>query len=256
MGMPIAPRPQPLLNAAPAAQDAAAKAMRDLRETGDPLMEIIQAGDVEKARAFFDKLFWAGQSRKPEWEHLQLALLGENKPMLRFLVARGAAGTPENLGELKSIAAEKFSYYAGLLRQAGLRVPEPVSESPASARLKVGDKLPDGTIYAGLSPDTQRPMYAAAADASLAMDFNAAAEYASKSEAHDHKDWRVPTKEELNLLYQNKNKGFLKGSFGAVYWSSTEVSYSTDFACEQVFFGGHQDVFSKGHRYNLRCVRG
>ena len=43
--------------------------------------------------------------------------------------------------------------------------------------------------------------------------------------------WRLPTKEELNLLYQNKDKigGF--GKFNS-YWSSTEVGGNSAFTVE------------------------
>jgi len=61
------------------------------------------------------------------------------------------------------------------------------------------DKMPDGTIYAGLSPDTGKKMYAMPADAPLTMSFNEAADYAAKLDAHGHRDWRVPTKAELKV---------------------------------------------------------
>jgi hypothetical protein len=47
----------------------------------------------------------------------------------------------------------------------------------AKDALEIGDKMADGTIYAGISPDTNKPMYAAPADAPMSMDFNAAAKY-------------------------------------------------------------------------------
>jgi hypothetical protein len=47
-----------------------------------------------------------------------------------------------------------------------------------STEPKIGDKMPDGTIYAGTSPDTGDPMYTAPADAPLRMTFDEAAEYA------------------------------------------------------------------------------
>ena len=65
--------------------------------------------------------------------------------------------------------------------------------------------------------------------------------------------WRLPTKDELNLLYQNKDKigGFANG----YYWSSTERS---DYdAWLQYFDGGRQcDCYKyKGGRYYVRAVR-
>ena len=75
---------------------------------------------------------------------------------------------------------------------------------------KVGDKMLDGTVFAGISPETSKPMYATPADAPLtrmfnkARTFNKAQKYAAKLNAHGHKDWRVPTKAELNVLFNNR----------------------------------------------------
>jgi hypothetical protein len=69
---------------------------------------------------------------------------------------------------------------------------------------KPGDKIPDGTIYAGISPESGKAMYAMPADASMTMRFNEAQEYAAKLDAHGHKDWHVPTKAALNVLFNNR----------------------------------------------------
>ena len=52
----------------------------------------------------------------------------------------------------------------------------------ATAEPKIGDKMPDDTVYAGISPDTNKPMYATPADASLTMKFNQAKEYATHAQ--------------------------------------------------------------------------
>ena len=97
------------------------------------------------------------------------------------------------------------------------------NESPAE--MKIGDKMPDGTVFAGISPDTGKPMYAAPADAPLTMKFNQATVYAAKLDTHGHKDWRVPTKAELNVLFNNRAAvgGFnVTGSNPASwYWSAS-----------------------------------
>src|SRR5438105_3961522 len=59
---------------------------------------------------------------------------------------------------------------------------------------KPGDKMPDGTIFAGASPESQKPMYVTPADAPLTCTFNEAQKYAAKLDAHGHQDWHVPTK--------------------------------------------------------------
>jgi len=67
------------------------------------------------------------------------------------------------------------------------------------------------------------------------------------------KDWRLPTKRELNLLYvvySNGNGANLNGSF---YWSSTELD--NNFAWDQDFFFGLQSNNNKNDTYNVRAVR-
>jgi len=65
--------------------------------------------------------------------------------------------------------------------------------------------------------------------------------------------WRLPTKDELNTLYQNKNE---IGNFtGDVYWSSTEVVNSYAFAWLQYFNGGGQGDLNKIYTACVRAVR-
>jgi hypothetical protein len=71
--------------------------------------------------------------------------------------------------------------------------PKAANANEAPAELKVGDKMPDGAVYAGISPDRNKPMYTTPAPAPLTMTFNQAKEYAAKLDAHGYQDWRVPT---------------------------------------------------------------
>ena len=122
---------------------------------------------------------------------------------------------------------------------------------------KVGDRMPDGTIYAGDSPGTGKPMYTTLADAPLAMTFNKATEYAKALDMHGHRDWRLPTKAELNVLFNNRASigGFnLSGSYPAGwYWSGTQ--YGERYAWEQRFSDGSQKDPYKVDHSSVRCVR-
>ena len=64
--------------------------------------------------------------------------------------------------------------------------------------------------------------------------------------------WRLPTKDELNLLYQNKDK---IGGFSAAvnYLSSTE--YNDGDAWRQYFGNGKQYFYYKYGEYYVRAVR-
>ena len=120
-----------------------------------------------------------------------------------------------------------------------------------------GYRMPDGTIYAGISPDTKKPMYATPADAPLTMTFNEAKKYAAKLDAHGHKDWHVPTKAELKVLFNNQaalSGSNVSGPYRAVwYWSSSQCVL-WDAWCQR-FSDGVQTTYSKGNNMSVRCVR-
>ena len=64
--------------------------------------------------------------------------------------------------------------------------------------------------------------------------------------------WRLPTKDELNVLYKNKDK--IGGFAGISYWSSAE--YGIDYAWVQDFSDGKQKKKPKGNDYfSVRAVR-
>ena len=67
------------------------------------------------------------------------------------------------------------------------------------------------------------------------------------------KGWRLPTENELNVMYKNKKKmgGFAFANFA--YWSSTE--YDTANAVVQCFSNDLQNFFSKNDTFYVRAVR-
>jgi hypothetical protein len=123
-----------------------------------------------------------------------------------------------------------------------------------------GDKMSDGTIYAGISPDTGKAMYAAPKDAPLTYTFDRAKEYAAKLDAHGHRDWGVPTKAELNVLWENRNRGKLAGTFNETgslsagwYRSSSQTNHL--LAWSQRFSDRTLSNHSQLYNSSLRCVR-
>ncbi len=62
--------------------------------------------------------------------------------------------------------------------------------------------------------------------------------------------WRLPTKDELNILYQQKN---VAGGFGVYYWSSTEAD-KVD-AWVQDFNDGFQGSYSKSYSNYVQAIR-
>jgi hypothetical protein len=63
--------------------------------------------------------------------------------------------------------------------------------------------------------------------------------------------WRLPTKDELNLLYKNKEK--IGGFANNYYWSSTEVD--NNYAWFQYFGSGFQKANYKSATNYVRAVR-
>jgi hypothetical protein len=133
--------------------------------------------------------------------------------------------------------------------------------APAKAVLRIGERMPDGTIYAGTAPDTGDAFYTMPEDAPLTYSFNQAAAYAeilNRQKFLGHDDWRVPTKDELHVLFRNRAAigGFNEtGSHSAGwYWSSTEDSLN--FAWDQRFSDGHRGWHNEDDFSSLRCVRG
>lgn len=131
----------------------------------------------------------------------------------------------------------------------------------------IGDRVEDGTIFVGISPDSNKPFYAAAADAPLVMTWKQTAKYAAASEEGGHHDWRVPSKTELEVLYRHREAGSLKDSFNnsgsdfaGWYWSSTEYpgGDSDPAALMKDFSHGFKEwaCTTKGMCASVRLVRG
>ena len=67
--------------------------------------------------------------------------------------------------------------------------------------------------------------------------------------------WRLPNRQELNILFINRNKigGFLKNT---KYWSSDLYSKNGSLAYEQLFnFQGYKDVSPTYSKLKVRAVR-
>ena len=128
----------------------------------------------------------------------------------------------------------------------------------SAKEVEIGEVMPDGTIYAGVSPETGRAMFTTVADAPATYTFNEAQEYAAELDANGHLDWRVPTKDELNGLYQNRAAigGFEESGSELLgwYWSSSQYSYRSAWA--QRFSEGYQDTSRRYYYTSVRCVRG
>jgi hypothetical protein len=79
-----------------------------------------------------------------------------------------------------------------------------------------------------------------------------AAQLCAGLEINGYKDWFLPSKDELNLMYQNLHKKGL-GGFSGYYWSSSQ--YNTYSSWSQYFSNGHQFIYSKYDTGSVRAAR-
>jgi hypothetical protein len=116
----------------------------------------------------------------------------------------------------------------------------------------IGQKMLDGTIYAGISPDTGQTLCTTPRDERLIYTFKEALERASNLEM------RVPSERELALLFQNRAfiGGFREDNGGnpsGYYWSREEDDSLGAWA--QCIHDGSQRIALKDENLSLRLVR-
>jgi hypothetical protein len=145
----------------------------------------------------------------------------------------------------------------GIVKQA-----TPANDSAAKAKTAIGiGDLDDGGVYVGLSAQNGKPLHAALADL---PDYKTYAEALAAAEQLKaaHPTAHVPSPKELDKnLFDNRNKGHLKGTFntsgsdpGSVYRSSVSYLDFTATARVQWFDDGHLDYKSMGNRLPVRLV--
>jgi hypothetical protein len=100
-------------------------------------------------------------------------------------------------------------------------------------------------------------MYTTPADAPGIYSLDAASTYCSALYAHGHQDWRVPSKGELTVLFNNRTaigEFDVSGSDPAGwYWSASQLGEWN--AWGQRFSDAGQDFTNKDNPSSVRCVR-
>jgi len=85
-------------------------------------------------------------------------------------------------------------------------VPSKQQRGSNAKQVAVGDRMPDGSVFAGVSPDTGRPFFVAEKDAPLTLTWRQAVGYAEDMGSSSSYEWRLPTKAELNTLFLHRAK--------------------------------------------------
>ena len=129
------------------------------------------------------------------------------------------------------------------------------AEKRAAKQAMQDFKRPDGNKVFFIDSSGVHGLEAKAADEPEELTWADAMDAAS----HYGSGWRLPTKEELDLLYQQKD---VVGGFGNyVYWSSTEslvwtgIEYIPDAAWAQSFDYGNEYDHPMAATYRVRAVR-
>ena len=132
--------------------------------------------------------------------------------------------------------------------------PYVVSTTPLSVTYSIGDTAQGGIVFY-VSPDGKNGLVAATIDQSSGAEWYDASDVISSPSNHTlegqkFRDWRLPTKYELNEMYVNLHQQGLGGFVNSFYWSSTENDNSN--AWVQYFFNGYQ---ISNYKFNLNSVR-
>ena len=147
-------------------------------------------------------------------------------------------------------------YSAEQVRELAAVTLDAAGFDPSIADPKVGDRMPDGTVYAGDSPDTGKPMYTTPTDASL-MKWKEAMDYTAKLNAYGHQDWRLPAKGELNALFNNRAAigGFNENVRDTASWYWAGMQEDKRIAWAQRFCDGDQVWHAAASSSSVRPVR-
>jgi serine/threonine-protein kinase len=122
-------------------------------------------------------------------------------------------------------------------------------------KLEIGQEYAGGFIFK-LDDSGIHGLVVAKADQSEGTTWKKARKLCAKYKADEYKDWYLPSKEELDLIYQNlfkKRIGGLDASTGTFYWSSTEGE--DDDAWEQTFYDGYHSLNYKSNKNYVRAIR-
>jgi len=114
----------------------------------------------------------------------------------------------------------------------------------------IGEHYGGGIVFS-VSDNGQHGLISAIKDQNTVANWNDAMRICSNYRGGGYADWYLPSRDELDLLYLQKDVVGGFSSYG--YWSSTE--YSSKHAWLQYFDSGSQNYASKANAGYVRAVR-
>ncbi|MFI3179397.1 MAG: DnaJ domain-containing protein [Methylococcaceae bacterium] len=206
-------------------------------------LEIIESKLFDQAESIADRL---------EIEFIE-KFFGKNKNIQQFsrwLLSQEKREAAKEVNKIVAVSGSNIDAYdviktIKIKYQLNYFQPEPINQP--SSNYKLGDILQDNGIVFYLDESGRHGLAARAED----MPYKATWHEAKQLNATHKLDWHLPTKEELQLLYEHRN--FVGGFSNHLYWSSTESnSFNAWF---QNFFTGHQLNSNKNLTHRVRTVR-
>jgi hypothetical protein len=207
------------------------------------LSVMIEAGDVNAVRKYFDIGFWKGWQERPGWKHLKLALRREDRPMLKLLITWGASATEEELAQFRVVAKDKYRGYIALLRSSGL----PLS---ATAMEDIPYVEPEAPVPdAGLIPEEWKKVLRAAQDLGAGEAVIAGGALRDLFNNRAIKDVDIFLKSRGD---REKNREFLRYVFNrSGLWVEEQPDYSGSYPCGNTFPDPKSDRLSIKHEGRL-----
>lgn len=120
------------------------------------------------------------------------------------------------------------------------------------SNIQIGDTCDDGSKFLGSHPNFGwQGFYVTDANQSTSSNWSNSITLCNNLNRHGHTDWYLPSKSELNHLYEYR--AVIGGFTTGYYYSSTELDSS--YAWAQSFGTGSQRGNSKSTSHGVRCVR-
>ena len=178
-----------------------------------------------------------------------------NLLMARILDVNTASGLSAEAMEFinqRDARGKMEDFVSGILQRIGGGVQQGGDQPTANTGkvYKIGDTGPGGGIVFQLEGnggiEVSRPLGA--------YNFEAAINACKNYQGGGMNDWRLPSKEELNMVYVNLQKAGVVNLGTGDYWSSSQANNS-DAWCQSFSSGGGQFNSGKNYTFSVRDVR-